>query len=107
MSEVDVEQGLDLILRVAAKDVVRPHCSAVKKRKCYLSNCGNFFDSIHSSGTEKQAFQVSPALTNVADGRQKLVVLQTLQDGLHSSLRGAEGGLRAGALTGSNLIIRH
>lgn len=52
-------------------------------------------------------FLFSPALTNVADARYKLVVLQTLQDGLHSGLGGAEGGLRTGALTGGSLIIGH
>lgn len=52
-------------------------------------------------------FLFSPALTNVADGRQKLVVLQTFKDGLDSDLRGAEGGLRAGAFPGGDLIIRH
>lgn len=47
-----------------------------------------------------------PAFLNVPDGHQISVVLQTLQDCLNSSFRGAEGGLRAGALLDGTLIIR-
>lgn len=54
----------------------------------------------------KQAF-CAPAHTNMADGCRKLIALQTLEKGLHSGLGGAEGGLRAEALMGRYLIIRH
>lgn len=56
---------------------------------------------------EISVFLLLPALTNVADGCQKPVALQTLQDGLNGGLRAAEGGLRAGVFMGSNLIICH
>lgn len=48
----------------------------------------------------------SPAFPNVADGHQIPIVFETLQDCLNSGFRGAEGGLRAGALLDGTLIIR-
>lgn len=105
MSEVNVEQGLDLILRGVAKDVIGPQCPEVFKKENVI---GGIFREVHSVIYRKLSPPIfAPALTNVLDGLQKPIVLQTLQNSLNSSLRGGEGWLREETVIDGNVIFCH